>query len=170
MKGKREISYSDKVKFIKGLLAGDVDLSIYKPPTTYQVRSFEGVYTLSTNEGSINMNKEQYDYWLTTLGEQDKVFHIQIISCDGCEPLEDGSDGVTRPLVWNEQRTYSEEREEIKNPAESITREIAPVIVSEAPTEPEVQLFAIPVKRTGGKLSEYGETWRAIDLNFGYDN
>lgn len=147
---------SDKLAVLKGILNGTISFEHLRPPQHYMVIKDGTGYRTTFNDKP--MSEDEYTAWKAKtvrpidtliLFVEDKMYN---------EPIASEIDPQPVCVDQNEQETTS-----IIDPVEVVENAVydeipQPIAEHVEPAEP-VELFAIPVKR-GGKLSEYGETWR----------
>ncbi len=151
---RRKRSKDYKLQVIKSVLNGNFDLVSLAAPRFFNVIVDAESYTVSSMGDSATkriLDKVQYEKWHSTLRQSDLIFIIH---------LEDYSEGGIAPtandLLADQQLTrYNAAQKE--KPVESPVLGLESIIAEE-PKE-EVVLVAVPVRKTSGKMSEYGITW-----------
>ncbi len=148
----KQVNTAQKLELLKSIISGGLSFASLRPPETFVIFKKQDLYTVGDGE----LNEDQFQAWKeATLREIDNVVIF-----------DHQSD------IWDNEPELSHiellaQYEALKPVAyKHITTEIEPVEtpVSSLETEPveeeeETQLFAIPVKKTSGLMSQYGITW-----------
>jgi hypothetical protein len=162
-------STKDKLKFLKDVLSGG-DIEQYLPNRTFTALTYdEKEYSVreiisSVKTETVMMSAEEYKQFCSTLREYDTVFCTIFSNYSGVNhdlPITDGDDlapnACERQLEPIKEYVSTSVRNERK--------------AEETPLKPdteETQLFALPVRKTSGKLSDYGVTWGPIKRDIYY--
>lgn len=146
----KQVNTAQKLELLKSIISGGLSFESLRPPETFVIFKKQDLYTVDDTE----LSEDQFEQWKAIVRECDTIVifsHDSDIWDNEPELSNDQLQAIyeaTKPLVYKHITTEKEPVETLANSLE---------------TEPieDVELFAIPVRKTGGGLlSEYGVTWK----------
>ncbi len=166
----KRVNREHKLNVIKSLLNGTMSFEHLRPPQIFSVYLHEDGYHLNDKV----FTKDEYEQWKSTLNDWDRIILFS-----------EFKDYSNDPLLTESELATQQERERYGYPLpnNAFTKPVESPVISSQQYESsvgtedeinvpdvgkiEVELFAIPVKKPGGLLSQYDETWltRMEELN-----
>ncbi len=158
--GTSKTTQAEKVNILRSILNGKLSFDILKPPKFYTGICEDGVYQI---EGKTYDEAEFQAWKKSTLRDCDQLCILEQWRYN--KNVEDGKDvedveempvqAITTPLQADNNNTETVSVRPVKKAKHTNKTKPKPLHNAE--------LFAIPVKRTSGLLSEYGITWGTIE-------
>jgi hypothetical protein len=134
---------------LKGILDGSLTLEALRPAQFYTVMNDDGVYKVQGKE----LNETEYQAWIATLRPQDHIIVFSSFTTKENEPICNAPINPYSGEVMQEGETMPSPRKPVNRPVKASKKS------QEREDAQESDLFALPVKKTTGKLSEYSITW-----------